>query len=119
MKIEYAEPGTDPTQIPSKHAAIGPAAFLRSNGALLVGVAIFVILGATKFLNNGDKTAPTATPTPAPTAVVARVQPVDDDAYPGWCELNGTLIPPGEHQVGSEVRRCLEGIWFTDDGPQQ
>ena len=79
----------------------------------MIGVLIFVALGA-KFVSGGNtgRTSTAITPTPAVVAT-AQVQ-ARDTALSGWCELNGTLIPPGEHQVGSEMRRCLEGIWFTD-----
>jgi len=112
MKIEYAEPGTDPTQIPSTRARMGAAAFFQDNWMLVIGVVFFAFLGATKFLDNGDSTSPAVAPTAAPTAVV--VQRAPEEGFPGWCELNGTLIPPGEHQIGNEIRRCLEGLWFAD-----
>jgi len=32
------------------------------------------------------------------------------DAFAGYCEFNGLLLPPGTHYIGEVARECADGV---------
>lgn len=116
MKIEYAPPGTDPTQLATTAPKLGLRAFLEKNWLLVAGLCALILL-VPKFIHF-------APPEPVETEMAAVAEAtVDPDmgplpvpGLPGWCEgPGGAPAPPGVHHIGNLVRICANGGWFLPE----
>ena len=111
LKVEHAEPGTDPTLIETPmRTQSGLAYAIKQNWWVVLGLAV-VIFGLTR-----DKDAPKKqqadAPQPTPTAALVAELPA------GWCEgPGGAPVPPGLYTIGSQQRRCENEAWFLIDEP--
>jgi len=117
MRIEYAPPGTNPTQMATTAPKLGLKAFLEKNWLLVAGVCALVLL-VPKFLHF----APPETPVEPETVAVATAEvdpsagPLPIPGLPGWCEgPGGAPAPPGVHHIGNLVRICANGGWFIPE----
>jgi hypothetical protein len=112
MKIEFAPPGTDPTNMKSDIVTRGGgnlSGFVQSNGLLLAGIFGFVLLGAVRFgwFESNEPTEPQRGPVEAtPTPAVIR----EDCLY-----LDSILIPDGQTVMvgGDRWVNCLAGEIFV------
>ena len=109
MRVEYAPPGTDPTQMATTAPKLGLKAFLEKNWLLVAGV-LGLILLAPKFLHFAPPE------TPAAAEIDPSAGPLTVPGLPGWCEgPGGAPAPPGVHHIGNLVRICANGGWFIPE----
>ncbi len=113
LKVQYAEPGTDPTRQPSEAPSVGLGAAIKDNWLLLVGICGLLIF-APRMLNRGKDPEIQASPTPTAEIIAVDASPIGDDPFGEWCEgPHGIFAPPGEYYIGSDYKVCRRGSWYV------
>lgn len=108
MRVEFAEPGVDPTRIRSeaRHSSSKLADVLRGNGLLLLGLVAFLVFSGFQF-------GLFETKTPAPEAVAAvEVAPTAAAVDTGAClYLDAIVIDEGQtvNVGGTRAVTCRAG----------
>jgi hypothetical protein len=108
LRVEHAEPGTDPTLIETPMVTRGGGSeFLRKNWWIPLAIIALVVLPRV----TGDRKKPENTTKKQEVAAVQATATPAPGLPAGWCESpGGFAVPPGEYVYGSEQRVCEAGV---------